>query len=296
MIPLFPRFKKLRLLDRREIEKITRQYAPYSDFNFVSLYCWNTDKNTEISKLNANFIIKMKDYSEEKNLYSFLGNSKTKKITDILCKKMDKELCSIKLIPEINFTKDKKILLRFKEDRDQFDYVYDLLSLSNLSGSSYGKKRNLCKKFENQDKVLVGIVDLKNRNIQKQILKLFDIWKLKKSKKEDGHDHEFIAIKRCFDLAKLDELVTLGLYLDSMLIGFSINNILPNKYAYTVFEKVNNNYRGASEYFFKKKAEILYSKGCRLLNYAQDLGIPGLRKAKESWRPVKYLKKYIIKN
>lgn len=296
MISLFPKFKKLEPEDRKKIEEITKQYPPYSDFNFVSLYCWNTDKNTKISLLYGNLIVKMKDYSGRKNLYSFMGNSKIQETIDILCKKIDEEkFCTIKLVPEANFIHNKKHLLKFniKEDRDQFDYIYNILSLSKLSGSAYGKKRNQYRKFEKKYKSSIDTVNLNDKHIQKLFLELFNVWKFNKLEKK-GYEHELTAIKRCFELAYFKELTTFGLYEHDNLIGFSINNILPYNYAYTIFEKSDNKYLGASEYLMKKKAEILYRKGCRLLNYAQDLGIPGLRKAKESWRPIKYLKKYII--
>ena len=39
MIPEFPEFKKLELSNKEEIEKITQKFPPYSDFNFVSMWC-----------------------------------------------------------------------------------------------------------------------------------------------------------------------------------------------------------------------------------------------------------------
>ncbi len=39
MLPQFPQFKPLELTDKSDIEAITKQHLPYSDFNFVSL--WN---------------------------------------------------------------------------------------------------------------------------------------------------------------------------------------------------------------------------------------------------------------
>lgn len=41
MIPKFPEFKKLELSNKEEIENFTSKFPPYSDFNFVSMWCWD---------------------------------------------------------------------------------------------------------------------------------------------------------------------------------------------------------------------------------------------------------------
>jgi hypothetical protein len=38
------------------------------------------------------------------------------------------------------------------------------------------------------------------------------------------------------------------------------------------------------------------SEGCRYVNREQDLGIDGLRQAKMSYNPVKFVKKYQVKS
>lgn len=35
MLPEFPKMKSIELSDREDVEKITKKYPPYSDFNFV---------------------------------------------------------------------------------------------------------------------------------------------------------------------------------------------------------------------------------------------------------------------
>ncbi|MGI8475489.1 MAG: hypothetical protein ACR2OO_03850 [Thermomicrobiales bacterium] len=38
-IPSFPSFRPLEISDQFEIEQWVKQFPPYSDFNFVSLWC-----------------------------------------------------------------------------------------------------------------------------------------------------------------------------------------------------------------------------------------------------------------
>ena len=40
--------------DKESIEKYINLYPPYSDYNFASLWVWNTKKNILVSRLNNN--------------------------------------------------------------------------------------------------------------------------------------------------------------------------------------------------------------------------------------------------
>lgn len=44
----------------------------------------------------------------------------------------------------------------------------------------------------------------------------------------------------------------------------------------------------------KETATIFVSKGIKYLNLEQDIGIEGLRKGKENWRQIGFLKKFTI--
>lgn len=57
MIPEFPEFKKLELSDEEKIEKITKKFPPYSDFNFVSMWSWNIYNTVTISQLKKNLVV-----------------------------------------------------------------------------------------------------------------------------------------------------------------------------------------------------------------------------------------------
>src|SRR5689334_12270344 len=53
-IPIFPTFKPLAFTDQFAVESWARQFPPFADFNFISLWCWNTDNNIKLSWLNDN--------------------------------------------------------------------------------------------------------------------------------------------------------------------------------------------------------------------------------------------------
>jgi MFS family permease len=61
------------------------------------------------------------------------------------------------------------------------------------------------------------------------------------------------------------------------------------------FKKANTDFLGIYQFLERERAKFLLGKGYAFVNGEQDLGIDNLRKAKMSWRPVKLLKKYIIR-
>ena len=61
----FPRFKRITVDDRNLIQEYTFSYAPYSDFNVLSLLCWNPNDDNSFSIINDNLVIIVKDYLEK---------------------------------------------------------------------------------------------------------------------------------------------------------------------------------------------------------------------------------------
>lgn len=76
-IPRFPIFKSLTISDRLAVEKLLEPFPPYSDFNFTSLWAWDTSEERMISELNGNLVVRFTDYGTNAPFLSFLGVNKT---------------------------------------------------------------------------------------------------------------------------------------------------------------------------------------------------------------------------
>lgn len=298
-IPLFPSFKHLELEDRPEIEFITQQFEPYSDYNFVSLFSYDIKNEVRISKLNDNLVVRFSDYITRKPFYSFLGNSSLEKTISTLLEYV-KHLGitpQLKLIPEATVLSNPDISSSFciEEDRDNFDHIFSIEGISTLSGSHYEKKRYKVNLFKrNYHYAKVNSIQLTNKNHKKAILDTFAMWAKNKNYDPNQTIIEYKAIQKLLNHSHQFDLLCLGLWDKNKLVGFSITEITHNGYAISHFAKANHSYKGIFEFLYHKTAQELYEKGSTLLNREQDLGIVNLRAAKESWQPIKYLKKYTI--
>ncbi|HEY4036804.1 MAG TPA: phosphatidylglycerol lysyltransferase domain-containing protein [Ktedonobacteraceae bacterium] len=303
MIPVFPLFKQLDLADKEEFETKTKCFLPYSDYNFVSLWSFNTKKDIEISILHDNLVIKFTDYITTKPFYSFLGTNQVNETIDILLEfsKKNKLPSELKLIPEvcIGTLKDSQNYTIF-EDRDNFDYILSAKVLCDLSGHKYLVKRNRINRFKkNYDNHSISVLDLKKDSTRDEIINLFHLWGKQKNQLRAEAEieltvNELTAIKRLLDDANLLNLYSVGIYCNSSLIALSINELVQDSYAMTHFEKADTSYTGVFQYLKHITAELVYKLGILYLNYEQDSGIEGLREAKESYHPISFLKKYII--
>lgn len=299
MIPLFPEFKKLELDDGKKIENITAQYPPYSDYNFVSLWSYNIKNDIMVSQLHQNLILRLRDYISDEQFYSFLGYNMTRETIEALLKQAEKEniVNKLKLIPEEVILNNPTLFnfFRITDDRDNFDYILSANETSKLTGNNYRAKRNFVNRFTKKySGANATIFDIRKPELQKQITELFLVWQKQGQKTRSETEHESIAIQRLLGSVEFLNLIPLGVFENDKLIAFSINEIVHDGFGLIHFEKADESYVGIYQYLKKMTALCLQKLGCVYINYEQDLGIPGLRKAKESWQPIRYLKKYII--
>lgn len=178
------------------------------------------------------------------------------------------------------------------EDRDNFDYVYTSEDLINLRGRKFhGKKNhlnNFHKNYPNAQYVSITneIIALCKENL--------DSWY--EVRRKDLPDDPFIGEERDAIIEVLDNFTYLslkgGAIMDGdCIIAFTFGEQLNSDTAVIHVEKADPSINGA--YTFINQAFIANEwKDMKFINREEDMGIDGLRKAKESYRPVKMIKKY----
>lgn len=182
----------------------------------------------------------------------------------------------------------------FSERQSFFDYVYKIEDLANLEGKKYSKKRNHLNRF-NDACPNYKVCGINSNNIDR-VRKMADEWYA--SRLQTSPDTDF-SMERCALFKALDNYDALGLegiFIESegKVIAFTIGNRLLNDTFDIEFEKATDKIQGAyvainnefARYLSKKYPELKY------LNREEDMGIEGLRKAKNSYFPVFLVEKY----
>lgn len=299
MMPLFPTVKRVTISDQETITRIVKKYPPYSDFNFVSLFTYNTTDEVMFSILHDNLIIQFSDYITHTPFLSFLGeNNIDETITMLLVYAKQQGITEkLGLIPEFIVTHPLLTQKNYviAEDTDNTDYVLSVAELATLKSKKYDNKRHLINRFLHETPQYTIIpLDLTDIVTQSQMSHLFHIWAEQTNKTEEEYIYEQTLIHRLIASAHAFSLISLGLYTNNRLIGYAIAEQVNTTDAIFHFVKGNYLYKGVFEMLYMSLAKILQEKGCIYLNIEQDLGISGLKHTKQQWNPVFLLKKYTI--
>jgi len=295
MIPKFPQFKKLKFRDKKDIERITHKFAPYSDFNFISMWSWNIKNEMLISQIHGNLVVRFTDYVTGEPFYSFLGNhevNKTVKALLELSKKEGLEL-KLKLIPEASIKGIDLTKFKVEEDRDNFDYIILTRVVKNYDTKKTKSRRKAVNNLLKNTQLETRMLDLSSSCIIKQIFKLIT----NKDFNNKNVDNEFMAISRLITRNKFIKFFPIGIFIELDLVGFCFCEIIKNDFAISHFWRTDTEVsQSLYAYLMQQKAILLHKNDCKYINIEQDLGLENLRKWKSSYDTEIFLKKYIINN
>jgi hypothetical protein len=274
------------------IKKITRSFLPYSDFNIISLICWNQENENRFSMLDKNLVIKVKDYLKDSYSYSLIGNHS---ITSSINKLLNDDR-KLSYIPEFVVNKLRgKNHYEITEDRDSFDYVFEIDDLCCLEGGSQKSNRKRIHSFQKfHEGYTVKLLDLSNKHIQEELLELTTKWaKCKKMTTQQIEEDCKMISTFCY-FAKFFDTLSTGLYIDNRLIAVSFNELLENGWVMGHFGNSDISYEYSALVLEHETSKLLKSKDFKYLNHQQDTGILGLREYKMSLKPAFFLKKYFV--
>jgi len=299
-LPTFPESIELGPSHRELITDFTsRQGQLPSDFNFHSLLAWSIDGRTTIANLNGNLVVDIPDYMNGEPSVTVYGDQSTDQTVHTLLGFTDK----LVYVPEVvvDNLSDRSGLC-IQEDRDNFDYIYDIADLVALPGSGSNKgKRNRISKFQRIYGSGIEVTHMPLASAEggfdQDIMGVVEQWQqIKCAGSIDGAGKpETKAVERLLKLGSEDVLHISRLCIENSCVGFSINELLPDgNNSLCHFQKVIPGIEHADLYLNHEVSKYLGSLGCTTVNWEQDLGIPGLRYLKESYHPTSVIKKYTI--
>ena len=176
---------------------------------------------------------------------------------------------------------------KFHNDRDSYDYVYDINDLAELTGKKYHSKKNHLNRFM---EVYEGYTaePINKENIDGALLFAEEWFKSKEEANPDGdYMMERAAIRKAFKHYFEIGLEGLIIKYKDEIFALTIGSRLSDDTFDVHFEKARADINGAytvvnyefARYIREKYPEIKY------LDREEDMGIEGLRKAKESYKP-----------
>jgi len=293
-IPTFPKFRPIVLEDKALLPEYLEAFQPQiSEYTFANLYVWRKSDRTLLSRRGDVVLVKVLKCPDEREvLLPPLGSKDVPGAVSELIGDLGK---GERLPAVYGVSKDQaeamaKIGFSAKLDRDNSDYVYLVKDLIELPGTRFHSKRQAMKRCLSEHKceyvpITPDIVEL--------CLQLQEEWcNLVNCNESKGLREEDQAIKETFlhygDLKVFGAAVSV----DGGIQAFTVGEKLNKDTAVIHFEKANPKIRGLYQVINQWFCKNAFA-GFMYVNREQDLGEPGIRRAKEGYHPHHMVEKYI---
>ncbi len=280
----FERYNKYRLKDKTNA----------SEGVFMTMFIWNEYYNLSLAE-NGEFLFIRFDIKGKSPSYFFpIGEGDLEKAIDELSEYASErgEKLIFRLASRENMQKLKDLYgdrFSYKESRDSYDYVYLTEKMISLSGKKLHSKRNHLNYFlENYDYEYIKVTD---KSLLDECAKKADSWVRAKEKNKNSFEagamnsyfENFFAFKQSGGVIKVS----------GEIVAMSFGEKLNDEMALIQIELADENYRGSYQAINKLFCENEWKK-LKYVNREEDMGIEGLRRAKESYQPEFLVEKYFI--
>ena len=298
--------KEIKLEDKALFNCYFHKYPPQtSEFTFTNLYMWRNFYGFNFMEWKDHLLLFSRDIFEAKKipasgnkkaLYFFppIGPNPAEIIVSLFenLKEVEFHRVPERISEDIrNHSKFSSLSIDILEDRDNWDYVYETEKLRNLPGNQYRQNRRWLNKFlENYDYEFKILTENEVELIKKLQLE----WCiLRECEDDEGLKEEELAIYDALDNFLALDFQGAIICIDDKCAAYTFGEMLNPETMVIHVEKAHMDYEGAyqaiNNLFLKNSfEEVIY------VNREQDLGVPGLRRAKESYKPIRMEKKSII--
>lgn len=288
-------FKSIEIQDKKAFERFFQLDPPeISEYTFTNLFIWRHRYRPVWLARNDCLLIIFRPSHQEAYGLPPAGSGDKKQALRFLCDELKR------ISPEVRIRRVGEGFVRQHVDpekyecvldRDNSDYVYLTRDLIRLSGNKYHRKKNHLNQFTKNhafeyQELTPGLVE--------RFLEMQEGWcQLRECAEKPDLFAEDYAIREA--LTQFEELQYRGgaIVMNSRVEAFSLGEPLNEDTAVIHVEKANPEIPG----LYVAVSQLFCSKTWSHLTYInreQDMGLEGLRKAKESYYPHHMVNKYTI--
>ena len=297
---------EISLTDQTLFTSYFQKYPPVtSEFTFTNLYMWRNFYGFNFIEWKEHLLLFSRDIFKAKkepasgnknSLYIFppVGPNPTEIIISLFKELKDLEFHRV---PETitntiqNSADYHSLNLQILEDRDNWDYVYETENLRNLPGNRYRQNRRWLNKF-------IETYDYEFKILTEDEVDRVKTLQLEWCVLRQCEDDEELKEEEQAIFDALDNYSTLGyqgalICVDDKCAAYTFGEMLNKDTIVIHVEKAHKDYEGAYQAIGNLFLKNTF-KNVIYVNREQDLGVPGLRRAKESYKPLRMEKKSII--
>lgn len=298
-------FRPVQLCDKTAIDALlARSKAPMCDHTFANLYAWQPVYHTIWAEVCDALVVGF-DLSGEGDFgYMIVGAERADEIFECLTHYVEQRGEPLHLVGA-----DLSLVERFKawaegrfcegewqgeecfavsDNPDYQDYIYSVEALATLAGSRYKPKRNHINKFESKYQWRVALLA---PQYFEECLRLECRWQRRKAADagevvDCRESAEQGAIRRVFDAWNDVGAEGIVLLVEDKVVAFTYGSAISDTIFCTHTEKADSSYEGVFPMINREFARVLLERGFEYVNREEDMGLAGLRRAKEQYNPV----------
>jgi len=289
IIPTFPEFAPIELEHKQEVDEVLARLQPLaSEYTFTNLFAWGEVSGYNLARFEDGLLIRKGGQDSISFLQPLAPDGSGAAIATCLASAGRIERVGEDFLARLDL---EKLLVSPQEVRDDFDYVYSVPELMELRGDKYHDKKNLLNQL---DKYYAWSYHPMTPEIVERCLRFQHEW----CEERDCEEHESLSRENCATYRMLSNFTALNLRggiieIDGRIAAITLGEPL-NSDTYVIH--VEKAMSGITGLYQAINREFLHdaAQSFSYVNREQDLGVPGLRKAKLSYNPVRMVKKYTI--
>ena len=274
------------------LDKFCRCLQKASDYSFVNLWGWSEDYGLYWAW--SDDLVWIKQTIPNEVFWAPIGSWSDIDWRRCFDKYFDESITFLRIPEELVriWKKNLEDRIHQEDERGHWDYIYDVKELIELKGNRFHKKKNLVNQFTKKYNYQYVPFDAKMIDMALAMQEDWCTWRDCES--SEALSAENRAISRILDNWQTIYGLTGGaLLVGQEMVAYTIAEQLSQGMIVIHFEKANPDYKGAyqaiNQLFLEHNGDQL-----DFVNREQDLGDEGLRKAKLSYHPIDFLKKYRV--
>jgi len=293
----FPDCKLLELGDRDQLHTMIWDFQPQtSELTFGNLFIWRSYYGYEWTMLDGCLVLLAHDPDGTTFALPPVGPGNRASVAFRVLTHLRDDLgmpsakiarAGARLVADLE--EDPRFVVM--ETRDHADYVYLTQGLAKLAGRRYSSKRNHINQFMRYyDFDVVSVTP----DLVRDCLDLAEVWCEQRLCDEDlSLQHELCGIQAMLENFEALQVDGGAIVVQGKVQAFALGERLNDSTAVIHIEKANPEFRGIYTKMTQAYAER-WADATTFINLEQDLGEPGLRRAKKSYLPDHLSDKYEV--
>ena len=271
------------------------------DYNFTNLFVWSQAYQQEIARVNGFLVTHLCGRMGCSYMYP-AGQGDIPAAINTLAREAEERQQPLRLVclaaqQVEELDRQMPGRFRYEADRDGFDYLYEIDRLADLGGKKLHAKRNHINRFmENNPTWVYEEITLESLP---ECLKMDKEWYRRSMEREGAAEERDLGDEGVALRTAMDHYHELGLEgglirVYGEVMAFTMGDRLNSDTFDVHFEKAYGELQGAYAVINREFARWVRQKypDIKYLNREDDMGVEGLRKAKESYYPDLMVEKY----